>query len=1120
MKTSTRIAALVTCYGLVAAGCHEPLDTTRTPVDTGSFGDTVVTLVCKRIAYLEDLADGGTTDVRGDTYREICREGLAPPAAAPATLKALLAKHDDLVGAVDTMFPSDFLAKLQAYLTSNEFLASYDDGTTVAAIDALIGLFELLASDDGAMASLERLNVRLGYKPLAPALGAVRAAINYPQMHELLLVLSQAITEGGGARVEWQHLVDALGVTLRNAEIGTDLANPDRTATLAVNLLLAEQPLLGTSRTIPLARRDARGLVEPVALSGMFVDTDGDGQADTNAVGQFVDAAGQVIAAPAPFTLPEGEEAVPWPYRDADGRALDADGGAPVYRYVDVDATVLSALARDSVQLFDPAKGTALDLLRGVSALMGTRQQSDRAYDDGSVHSYRGYDVAGAPLLDMLFGYLQVVRDPAIYDLLDLARTLLVDHEPEVARLAEVIIRARRMGDQHPEAVIPADAPLWDDLVPVIKRVLDNPTLTTALMRALERPEVKELGVRFQKYMTYKDRFDIDNGTHQVTGSFATPVDRGAFDNAFNRSIFQRILHVISDSNGAQACNKQNARVVDPFIGITLGTYNECQLFRVDNLAVFYLQSIAYAKNAGGQYICETAAGAFDSTTTAATPQGCVSQGRRPRPKANFNYNWGAFVQGSLDVFGGDEFLEDTVGIEGMRTFPTPAALNRVLFLDPTPAYLTNIIDPMRDREGDLYLSQHAGTLPVWELEGFYDQIRPIIQAFADNNAEQIFVDFMSALHKHWPTEDSITHQSVDPGAPGYVYGSGGMTYEPLIIDITADRGLMDTLVDIAPTLDAVTVNGKSYMAIARTAARYLVTPQAGLTDRAGNATSVTADNRPVPVLSPWQILADAYVRKTTRMGEVAGEGGAWVDSVAEIIDVLLRGHDIPTVGWRFQNPRFRGVAVALIDFLRGRVSRHDQLGDRAAWLGTEMPADLQDILSGPVLAGAADFILSLQSEPETRVQLEQLMAYLVDEVSFGEAFGTTVTAVADLLQLAMSDPDIAPLARVVGEALRPERGWVDDQLMFVRRAREADTDRALIELMVNMYDETAAGRTALGDLIDGISEVHRDQPYDQLGARYTAEDYRALLSGLASFLDEERRGLRKFISIIQDRNL
>ena len=40
------------------------------------------------------------------------------------------------------------------------------------------------------------------------------------------------------------------------------------------------------------------------------------------------------------------------------------------------------------------------------------------------------------------------------------------------------------------------------------------------------------------------------------------------------------------------------------------------------------------------------------------------------------------------------------------------------------------------------------------------------------------------------------------------------------------------------------------------------------------------------------------------------------------------------------------------------------------------------------------------------------------------------------------------------------------------------------------------------------------------LGLRLTAADYASILGGVADFLDEERRGLRKFIAIIKSRNL
>src|SRR5690606_18661387 len=140
---------------------------------------------------------------------------------------------------------------------------------------------------------------------------------------------------------------------------------------------------------------------------------------------------------------------------------------------------------------------------------------------------------------------------------------------------------------------------------------------------------------------------------------------------------------------------------------------------------------------------------------------------------------------------------------------------------------------------------------------------------------------------------------------------------------ILQQRKLLDTLVDVAPTLDSISVGGKEYETIARNAAAFIVNPLAGLTDRLGAPMGKTADGRDVP-WSPWQVIADAYAKKTVRMGEVGGEGQAWKDSISEVIDILVRGQDVPTVGWKFKNPRFRGVSVALIDFLRSRIAAHD----------------------------------------------------------------------------------------------------------------------------------------------------------------------------------------------------
>src|SRR5215468_6176932 len=94
--------------------CEQPIDTTRVPVDTGSFGTTVYTLACKRLAYGADRADGDpTVDVAGDAYRDYCRKGTGLPAKPYPSVQALGDRRPDLIAAVDVSFPKSFLDPLQ-----------------------------------------------------------------------------------------------------------------------------------------------------------------------------------------------------------------------------------------------------------------------------------------------------------------------------------------------------------------------------------------------------------------------------------------------------------------------------------------------------------------------------------------------------------------------------------------------------------------------------------------------------------------------------------------------------------------------------------------------------------------------------------------------------------------------------------------------------------------------------------------------------------------------------------------------------------------------------------------------------------------------------------------------
>ena len=302
---------------------------------------------------------------------------------------------------------------------------------------------------------------------------------------------------------------------------------------------------------------------------------------------------------------------------------------------------------------------------------------------------------------------------------------LVNDHTNAAARLLEAAIIGARMADGHPEAEIRADAALWDDLRPSLEKITSNPKLMRDMLTALESPEVKTLVLRFRDQMKYTDRFDI-NPDQTLKGTYSRVVDRTKPDSGFNRSLWQRLMHVISDTNGAVECSKAGAIIKHPTTGLVLHTFpNECEFFKVDNMAVFYLQAIVYAKDAQGRQLCETTAGAFAATTPGTPKADCEAQGRRPRRKANFNYQWpNALITSLIVAQGGDAFSRHARHPAASARSRRPQALNRVLFLAPRPAALNDTSHPARDRSARL-AEKHAGTMPVWERDSFYDQIPP-----------------------------------------------------------------------------------------------------------------------------------------------------------------------------------------------------------------------------------------------------------------------------------------------------------------------------------------------------------------------------------------------------------
>lgn len=864
---SVRLAqplVLLSIVGLCA--CEADLGPRPAPPGS-SFGAIVYREACQRVAYTTDLQARRDhpdlpLDASGATHRALCTGRAQPSEGTAPALRALAERRSELIRAVDAMAPEGLLGSLDGYLRALRPLQ--DDGTVSELLGRTGRLLEQLAADQALTSALARLGRASGIQPPGAAGGIPRAVALAPALDDALGALLPLLLPGGGARREMEALARALAFELRHLERAPDPLDPERPTALLRDLLLRSHDELASGQTVLLALRDPRGMPLLADIVPPYVRDDLTGLARTDGEGRFVDARG----APIPYVppLPElgKQDSV---RRDAQGRALRPDG-QPLYRYADLDRSLLLALLRDAHRLLPDRTQSGdevnipLGLLRGVALLSGSRNPVARIERSGEVLQYAGFRDGDAVLLDLAHALLQLLRLPGqgepgqdLIDALGALRALLGTpaHEPLLSRSVKALLDAADQARQpaYSNARIPSDSTLFDDLAPVLARLVAVPprtvgdrsvTLLEDLIAALQDPHVRGLGPMIAQLMEERGYFfmkqpraasDLSGGyllPQGVVGTFGHRPDRSrpdadatldwraerTSDPANNRSVFQRLLHLLADTNGGRPfCNGRNAALFGGFVLFR----QECDLFRVDNVARFFLLSIASRPLREDPRTFARHSASFLEAIRNSNNCRCVPGDPDPRkacadPEAKRKCD--ALLMNIPDNDRGDDLLQGMMGIRGFGRYPEPPAAARSLFLDlgdatskppfspqqPRDLLFNHVVhmdgtlrvdptDPdnrkIRDGAGQLRLAieEYNGVLFALEVvrgpavfadgtpnpfpeDTFYDALRPLVDAFARHyecferdrsgvcirgqNAVQILADALTVLHRHWPS--------------------------------------------------------------------------------------------------------------------------------------------------------------------------------------------------------------------------------------------------------------------------------------------------------------------------------------------------------------------------------
>lgn len=789
-------------------------------------------------------------------------------------------------------------------------------------------------------------------------------------------------------------------------------------------------------------------------------------------------------------------------------------------------------------------------------------------------------------------------------------------------KIREISLQHDQLAAQGKEAKaeMPYATPIWDEMAALVAEITaKHPGLLTHLLEGLasdttvsQQGPSKHLGETVASFMEHRDELTYDpfniNGpaVNLTVGAPATddpktPVDPTKPRSGKNRSCMQRSFQLIHDADGGAACNKEGGKVKASLGGLTvtwplIGSYTECELFQFDRLAIFYLDSILDANHPKRSFL----------NIKSSTLNGIMNA-------------LGAFGQDPNDLF------EKSSGITGLTLHPTPSALSRLMLFGATQSlypsmpdhdsvneggttdtFISNVIEPVskascpQNGNGVLQCATAEGTLRVadansiflWERLGFYNYLRPVVTAFAnssclqdssacsagspespacavnfagcqvaDSSGEQIFVDIVNVLNRHWPGKDHGKECNKTGTTPQdkaeYCSEAGVNTYEPLLAEAfrTDLIPALHEFAKVATEVSKITIKrgpnaGKTVSGahVLEKMTRILFDPayakSVGMVDRKGKASATWVDGTPQPQLTVFNLFADGLHRMDLRWAEACNglsgqeqtacaadaelRKGQWKRARSQLVDEFLAVDGTGT-GAKFHNPATARMMSSFLRVAREQLNANcpdRESGKACTWAKTELGGKLASTLSGPLFAALMDVQEKLRADEPARRGVEKMLAYILQAASAdGDSLQSTLASLSDILQLLADDGNFSPIFNAAATASSPAAdkdgpGAADTTLKVLKALTGDDYDRyhILDTVLPALVTPMDGGKSAspIEVFMDTIAEVNRidagrADPLD-------TDDYKAILGTVHDFMSSETRGLEQFYTIMAKR--